>query len=390
MDGGERAGRAGAEPGPAGLHLIQAAHPDGQAIPNPLRVAQGSNCGEREEATQLRQAVGLDWLTLTGPDDRRAEAVRVVEQLHGEAGQAVGKGSMWYRAGLRWTGGARVDWEHRAGAASCKVEFPGQSLTMLEPGAVLRAAQALASLGFKATRVDFAVDFFAREGRVVGLLDDVMGGIERDEVRRFQTIKIVDERRVKRASGRSVTLGNRGKAGGGLQVCVYDKGLEQRTRARGEHERLEARYFKGRSEEAFGRVLACAELSADGLGEAFADVVRSLAFSSLEFTEDTSQRRGRVQAAWWLFWVGNSLVQRIRKVRRRVSFEGWCAWAGRAVLGPLERVAAVQGLTSLDLLGLLVECGSVAVARSRGESDAMGQCRQWLAEQLGGGLRGAA
>lgn len=382
-----KAGPGTAKPCPAPLHSIHTGDRDvlGGGVANPWEVAHGSNCGEREETTQLREAAGVDWLTLTGPEELWKGAVRVLETLHGEGGES-SAGDRWYRRGLRWVGGGRVDWEHRAGLSSCKVELPGRALAMLELGAVLTAAAELSKLGFRCSRLDAAVDFFSREGRSVGLLDDVFGGYRRGEVRRFTTVKLVEDRNLHRGlKGRSITFGNRGKSGGGVQVCCYDKGLERGELPAGRHERIEARYYTGRSEAAFARLLSSADLRRDGLGETAVVVLRALALSPLEFSEDEKKRRsGRASSEWWLFWLGNTVVERIMKVRRRVTFDGWCRWAGRAVLGPLERAGSRQGVTGLDLLGLLVECGSVVVARSRGESDAMGQARQWLTEQLGG------
>lgn len=306
----------------------------------------------------------MDWVTLVGPESLRDWAVDRLKVLLG-TDPAKSAHARAYQSGFGWEEGAVVAFDQIGEAATCKVELTGSCLAELDPLLAVGFVIDCRAAGFHLTRLDLCVDFIAEAGASVGLLFEVAKGIQDGELCGFRRVKVDAGWAGRVSSGRTVTLGKKGKSGGGVQVCVYDKGVETGDRPAGEWERVEARFYAERAEQAFASVIDCSELRADGLGVSLSRLIYAACFGAVEFREFIERegvavrRSRRPIAAWWRRWVDGVQLIRTHAVRRLSSWKGLRRHVEHA-LRPVVSMAAAAGLDWREHLDRMLEGGVLA------------------------------
>lgn len=320
----------------------------------------GGNTGGRESPAgpeSPRHEVSIHWLTMTSTASASDSAIAVLDRIFGRE-REVGKGGRFYLGSWRWAAGCSVWMEHvsaRRGVDSCMVDVPGAVLDTLEPAQRVELLVALLSRGFRATRIDCAMD--VRDGVWSQLQDRVRAAFKRGELCGARCVQGYDDLRLDGNDAQGTYIGKRGKEGSGRLSNIYDKGLESGTTDKaGEWVRWEVR-FSG----------DCAAEVAMLIGrepERAAMTMAGVILGSVDFRAVNGQtalcRRPRL--AWWRKILED--VEGVRVVAKRVSssWEGWARWMREQVAPGLARLAGVQRIEDLGrdgaaLIGVMAAAG---------------------------------
>lgn len=323
------------------------------------------------------RSVLVDWLRFSGPRSRLEEVVRLLSGYYGAAEAGRG-GKMWLDSELVW-GCVRVcyDADVSGGARHCVVELPGSGLALLEVADQRALVRVLLSWGFKATRVDCAVDVRAAGGRLVA---NVVESCRRGELCGARTFEPRERRSGSELTAYGCNIGVRGRDGSGRYVRVYDKGLETGLAVAGVWERWEVE-FSGECAAAVG--LALGDASCD---EEWEQVAESRALGAVEFRVANGARAmaRRALVAWWEAFVQGVEAVRVRARRVAATLASYAQWLGRAVWPGLSALASRVGMDVAGFVEAL--CGEV-----REREAALRTCvgRELVAEWRAGRLIGS-
>jgi DNA relaxase NicK len=318
--------------------------------------------------------VGIDWMTFSGPESRKGVLAAVVERFFGPIVETI-RGRFFCRTAWKFERGAVIHFEHTDGV--CILDLPGGVLSTLDgDGRVQVLRGVLEAMGFRCTRIDLAEDFI---GSGLGLV-----GKFTESCRKRECIgnPVWDERHMMRAGellSNSLTLGRKGSNGNGRQLCVYDKGLEQRTDGNGmfwkigEWERVELRLYSERASQA--SMLLYHSLD-------WKQTIRELIYGSVEFREQNGaeHRARRPIVKWWADLLGTLQVVATSMGLRLTSLAGTVQWLRRQV-APLMRAMAEE---AGQALGEFVETIAGDVRRSSRASAVASQFRLFV--ESGGDL----
>lgn len=306
---------------------------------------------------QVAVSVGVDWFQATGDCGRLWDVADLCCAWWGQPRE--GQGGQFFTHSMHWPCGAALYFTPPGEASAIK--HPGRFMLQLsgsvlaqwdgdERVAALREFHAAGATDV--TRLDVAVDF---RGVAVELVECAIRACEAGELRRF---KLWDVRRpvsAGRVVGLSVTCGRRGKYGGGREVCIYDKGLEQRSGAANQWQRLESRFYAA---FAGGAWAAIAEPGENG-----ANRMLAVGLGAIDFRRARAdgKRPRRVEdlkrPPWWSDVVGIVVqTERIRVPRReRHNFRRWAKWVARCVVPSMRAMANLTNKQLADVWERVME-----------------------------------
>lgn len=224
------------------------------------------------------------------------------------------------------------------------LNIPAGALREIGPDHALRLMRDLIRLGWRATRLDIALDFHERSG--ADLISAIHAGCEAEQLCGARTHQLVVEEGQHGPSGYAVNIGKRGKHGSGRYLRVYDKGLEQRSALIGDWVRAEVELSDQCAADA-------AELlvNSDDPGAAMVGLV----LGCVDFREVTGSRRleDRPRAAWWAKIVDGVELHRPVAVRAKTTATGYMRWIRTAVAPKVATIAACTGLTVANVVGAM-------------------------------------
>jgi hypothetical protein len=244
------------------------------------------------------------------------------------------------------------DAEHTAAKseAYCMVQFPGQFFAIHGQEACFEQLQYLHSLGFRCTRVDVACDLWPH----AGMIDKARAAFRRRELCHAKNHTTKD----KQGSGEGMKgitsyFGERGRAGSGRLVCIYDKGLQTGKMDQGEWERWETR-FSGSCACEVGFDLARCKSFDDMIA-----VAKHYAFGAVDFRQvvpgETSLKR-RPRAKWWADFLGtNESLPMVKEPRMPPELERTIAWIKRSVAPTLVQASLGLGITDAEVWSSIIE-----------------------------------
>lgn len=327
----------------------------------PPRVSRGAKSHHPSDNAETRddlssriasRACLIDWLTFSGPDGQRGAVADMLTALFG-ADPVVGSGGKFQSCGMKW-GAAKLLYspECEEPDARCIVEVPGEALASLTEAKILTLLRAILSMGFRATRLDVAIDFM---GEGIDLIDRVYVSCEAGELTGARRWSLVGDCRTDLGLvGKGLYLGRRGKLGSGRTVCVYDKGLQQRTDeatgrayAEGEWVRWEARFSKDCANQAALLISELDDWRPEGL---------SMALGAIDLRENTGRRdiERRPRVAWWEAFLADVSLIRLVAKRVKTTLARWKGWMGTQVMPGVKAMAGAFGVTFSDLIDRVV------------------------------------
>lgn len=318
------------------------AEPDRKAVSPPL-VTRGVNS----------QGPLVDWLRFTGPVEKLDEVRLIIKDYFGELceGSAGGR----YKNSQKIGSASGIFWG--SGLENLKdrlmVELTGSTLGELELSTTVDLIKQLSALNLKSTRIDIAVDLFEE----LDLVQIVRDSISRGELVHAKTVEDYQGYTSTECTRDGLSIGKRGKNGSGRYVRIYDKGVQTKTRSKGEWIRWEVEF--GHSTAAFVMlsVLNCTN-------EQAAKRLLELLYGAIDFREpsDTNLNRRR-RVGWYQALINSLSPQLIKTVKHRPDLVGYKSWVSKAVLPKLEKYADELGLSLVALLDYLGEGRSIAPSR---------------------------
>lgn len=224
------------------------------------------------------------------------------------------------------------------------LNLPAGALREIGHDRALQLLVQLLRLGWRATRLDVALDFLDRTG--ADLIEAMYAGCEAGQLCGARTHQRIYEVGQQGPTGHALNIGKRGKHGSGRYLRVYDKGLEQRTAELGEWVRAEVELSD-----------ACAADAAVAIAEADdpRSVMLGLVLGCVDFREVTGSARlaDRPRAQWWADVVQGVDLLRPVAVRARTTVEGYMRWIRTAVAPKVATIAACTGLTVANVVGAM-------------------------------------
>lgn len=288
---------------------------------SPPSVLRGANSHELTE-------VSIDWLRMSGPRSQVWEAKRMLETYFGPTEE--GAGRFFLNTGHHWAeGGVFLDMDKTLNKRHCLVELPGKMLGELEHYDIRQIMHNLASMGFKTTRVDIALDFYNRPN----LIDTINQSCLRGELCRSKTFQYIEQRNQDGLTGNGINIGKRGKMGSGRYLRVYDKGLETKTLDAGDWIRWEVELSDDCSQQ-----FVLQYITQDNTIE----TCISHALWVVEFREKTgaAMLSRRPLAEWFKEITQEVRPERVRAIRTKSTVESYTRWIKTAVAPKLETIAA--------------------------------------------------
>lgn len=288
--------------------------------------------GKSTEAAD--RAVSVDWMTLSGPRSRLAEAVGVLRERFGPG--LPGGALRNLKCSYQWGGGLGVWFDPHAmlGAQYIVVQVPGQALAEVGPDEQVRILRDLLGLGFKSTRLDVAVDHHN------GVASDLIDRLERACDRGCLVKAKIHNRVTAKARGEwthdQLNIGRRGKDGSGRYVRIYDKGLETKTEERGQWVRYEVEF----SGDCAKQVAESMVLDLDPMRRAL-----ELAFSAFDLRYAPATAGERVNASrrarlrWWGAFIAGVETAKVVATRTKTTLESYSKWFATSVAPTLKTYA---------------------------------------------------
>lgn len=274
----------------------------------------------------------LDWLSGTFPLEDLGNVADLLDEFFDSRIEC--KGANYYRSGWDFGFGVRIFYSEFdedqgfIGKSHCMLDIKGSGWSRLEVDEVFDLLLALRAYELKCTRLDAAVDDFDRRIMPEQIYRDHVkcGAFSGPRVASFMA-GVEDDGA---DEGTTLYLGRRGKLGGGVQVCIYDKRVESAGSV--DAVRWESRFFKAKAEAAWEASLACK--SADD----FCQFVSSLVGGSVEFWlpggEGHLSRKKRPE--WWETLkaeLGSRAVRAAPAVPPESMAEVRCRWLRAASPG---------------------------------------------------------
>lgn len=271
----------------------------------------------------------IDWLRLSGPRCVFYEVMHLLEDRFGKP--ELGKGRFFLDTGYHWAeGGMFLDLDADRKASHCVIELPGKLISELDFAQVRQLLHDLYCYGFKATRIDIALDLYDHPD----LITIVRDSCNRGELCRSRTYQHIVQRSGPELTAHGINIGQRGKKGSGRYLRVYDKGLEQKTRAAGEWIRWEVELSDSCAQQ-FAHDLA---INDDPVETAVSNAVWVV-----EFREKTGARMlsRRPLAEWFEQFTQHVRRERLTADRAKSTVESYARWVRTAVVPKLETIARI-------------------------------------------------
>lgn len=286
----------------------------------------------------VRKEIGVDWLGITGPGSC-SQAVFDTLSNHSNPsdwdhrGHGHGYASCAFLpCGVRFFTG-RTD-----GSDRFQLQVSGAACELFGAAAVHDLGR-IAMMGGSCTRLDLRCDHFGSE---ISLLDDLMGSVDRLELRRVHQSHRINTLSVRgEVVGLTQYLGSFGSA---RFVRVYDKGLETASRPARCWIRWEAQL---RSE--FAHKAACDIFSAD-LSD-LPSIALSHAYDSVDFRVGSfDERSDRLPMPhWWRDLLADVTLADVHLEPRDVTLASWVAAVQRQYGQVMVLAAHQAGCSVADL-----------------------------------------
>jgi DNA relaxase NicK len=282
-------------------------------------------------------AVGIDWLTITGPKSDLEDVTTELERQFGAWTSKGGKG--FQRGGSRvFDLGVVISFDDPDKERPIiRVEVSGKALAGMEGGEVYALLRYLL-MGRKCTRIDTRLDWQCPDGQRVGLIDLVVQSCRRCEQCHARRWKLIEDNDGVESAGHGAYLGKRGKDGSGRFVRVYDKGLETTERPAGTWERWEVEHSGDVANDVAVKI-AC--------DDDWMYTAKTIALGAVDFRENNGSRElaRRPRVAWWEQVLDGVEPVTVREKRTATTFERWQAWLSRAAMPVMKSMAAQSGQT---------------------------------------------
>ena len=302
-----------------------------------------SNTGGKLTDPSTSHEVSLDWLRMSGPTAMRHEAVRLLAGYLGNP--TFGNGRFFLSHGYHF-GSAAVFFDHDVddGKDHCVVNMPGSAMGELTMQDAVQLIESLLRIGFKATRLDIAVDLY----ETPDLIEKVTRSCMNDELcraRKFRPMHVQSGRELK---GLGCNIGDRGKLGSGRYLRVYDKGLETQERAVGKWIRWEVELSNGPSND------ACLALCD---ADCITVCALAFAFGACDFRVNTGSKHlnRRPRCKWFDDLIKQVEPTRCVQTRTKSTLHSMKRWMQTAVLPKLETLSAATGNRMDVLLSILFD-----------------------------------
>lgn len=273
--------------------------------------------------------IRIDWIAGSLPLSNLFPVWRVVESALEDKFQQSDYGTRYHSEAARSAKGAVLAWGLKRGALKdqpLEEQDPNSRQVMLElsgdvlaglPAERLRAMmESLQTLGFRASRLDVAVDDFDKTFSIASIERAALAG----KFGGYLTFQVHKKGRRGVAPAGSVTFGNRGSKGSGKQACIYDK--EKESKGEIPSIRLEQRFFGERAAQAFETFCI---VPLDGWAElGFALAVGEIDFRRREMDPDHFDRCPRIQ--WWERFLSKkkglklALRRRVRSIQKTIDW----------------------------------------------------------------------
>lgn len=290
----------------------------------PPKVIRGAN-GHEQEAQDNGVAVSVDYLTMTGPRGARHKAASIVEAFFGEL--KPGNGLLFLNSGLRIGSNAGVFFDEGVENPKdhCAVTIPGSLLTELRSNSLVQQlVEELMRLGFKATRIDVAADHY----EAPKLIENALESCEKGFLTGARTYSLREETSSRKLAGRTLYIGKRGKNGSGRFLRIYDKGLETKTREKGDWIRWEVEYTGDCARQVAEDFVAAGELQR---------VLLDHAMGVVDFKLSPGKKLARRQRCKWFAELLKSLQpKRVTESRVASTVETKVRWF-RTCVAPFLR-----------------------------------------------------
>ncbi len=273
----------------------------------------------------------------------RHEAVKLLSGYYGNP--TFGTGRYFLNAGYRY-GAAAVYFDHEEdqGKDYCVVDLPGSAMSEIEMSQAVEIIESLFRLGFKAKRLDLAVDIYCAPN----LIEKVTQSCHEGELCRARKFRPIHVQSGKELTGHGCNIGDRGKMGSGRYLRVYDKGLETKEREQGGWVRWEAELYAEPAQEAAFALVESDQIMAVALGHAF---------GVCDFRECTGDQHleRRPRCKWFVDLLKQINTRRVVQARTKSTIHSMKRWMQTAVLPKLETLSAATGNRMDVLLSILFD-----------------------------------
>lgn len=296
----------------------------GAAVASPPSVIRGA---------KSQNTICIDWLRFSGPRCSVYEVLRHLETLFGKS--ELGKGRFFLDTGYHFPeGGVFIDLDQDHNKNHAVIELPGALIGELSFAQVRQLIYDISGYGYRATRIDIALDFFDRPN----LINTIRESCDRGELCRSKTYQHILERSGTAMTAHGINIGKRGKKGSGRYLRVYDKGLEQKTHQPGEWVRWEVELSDTCAQQ-FATKFATED---DAISTAL-----SHALWVVEFREKTSSRMlaRRPLAHWFQEITQHTTRERLTAVRAKSTVESYTRWVKTSVAPKLATLARITRST---------------------------------------------
>lgn len=273
--------------------------------------------------------IKIDWISGSVPLANLFRLWKVYESANHDKFETMDYGTRHHLEHARSAKGAVLSWGLKRGklknepleeqdpnSRQVTIELSGDVLGGMQAERLKAMMESFQSLGFRASRLDVAVDDFDKTFSIASIERAALAG-KFGGYLSFQSHK--KGRRGVAPAG-SVTFGNRGSQGAGKQTCIYDK--EKESKGEVPSVRLEQRFYGERAAEAFESFCT---VPIDGWAElGFALAVGELDFRRRDLDEEHFDRCPRIQ--WWSRFLGKrqgvklALRRRIKSIQKTIDW----------------------------------------------------------------------
>jgi len=323
-------------PPPLGSQLRAAGEGEHQA---PRLVTRGA------KSQDPHTEVSIDWLRMSGSRQMVEQALLITEEHFGYT--KPDRGNYLLDSGYRWaTGGIYLDTKKSQPAQHCVVDLPATILQEIEPQTLRQIIYDLHMIGFKTTRVDIACDYYDQPD----LLNNVYDSCESGELCRSRTFQHIQTKNGRACTGRTVSIGKRGKNGSGRFVRVYDKGLETET-----HEQnFWIRWETELADDCATQFTTEYCQAADPLQFAHEHALWAIEFREYNGSREL-ERRPLVE--WFQELVEGTTRRRLTATRTKSTVATYADWMRTSVLPKLKTITAITGTPLVGVIDHI--CGEV-------------------------------
>ncbi len=271
----------------------------------------------------------IDWLRLSGPRASVNAARRILVKHLGDL--TPGKGRFIGLDLGEHIGTAGLFYSTDPSVHHCVIELPATALAEIDPAVQLTLANELLWHGFKATRLDIAIDFYDRPD----LIEQITTSCDLGELCHARRYTPVSTHSNQHLIAHGINIGARGKNGSGRYLRVYDKSLEQQRGEPGSWVRWEAELSDDVAAASLREILSV---------PAPFDTARRIALGVCDFRSVGGHRSAsrRPRARWFTEFLAG--LEQIRFVVSRPdpTPTTYVRWMAKAVLPKMRTIAAAS------------------------------------------------